>query len=67
MNDILWVPSKESISETHIYNLKKYINQKFNLKLNSYDDLHRWSINNIELFWSIMWVILDVVYSKKYS
>ena len=67
MNNILWVPSKESISKTHIYNLQKNINNKFNLRLNSYNDMHQWSIDNIELFWSIMWKNLDIIYSKKYS
>ena len=67
MNNILWNPSEESISKTHLYKLQKYINKKYNIKLNNYNQLHNWSINNIDSFWSTMWNQLDIIYSKKYS
>jgi len=67
MNNTLWNPSEESISKTHLYKLQKYINKKYNIKLNNYNQLHNWSINNIDSFWSTMWNQLDIIYSKKYS
>ena len=67
MSEILWEPSKESISKTNIFKLQNYINKKYNLNLTDYNQLHKWSIDNIDLFWEIMWDDLDIVFSKKYS
>jgi acetoacetyl-CoA synthetase len=67
MNKFLWEPSKEKIISSHIYNLKLGINKKYNLELESYSELHLWTINNLDSFWSYVWDDLDIIYSKNYS
>ena len=67
MSSILWEPSIDTISQTNIYKLKQYINKKFSLDISNYNQLHRWSIQNIDLFWEVMWEKLDIVFSKKYT
>ena len=67
MSSILWEPSIDTISKTNIYKLKQYINKKFSLDISNYNQLHRWSIQNIDLFWEVMWEKLDIVFSKKYT
>jgi acetoacetyl-CoA synthetase len=67
MNKVLWEPSKEKIISSNIYNLKLGINKKYSLELGSYSELHSWSINNIDSFWSYVWDDLDIIYSKSYS
>ena len=67
MSNILWKPSIDTISKTHIYKLKKYINKKYNLDISNYNQLHQWSIQNIDLFWEVMWKKLDIVFSEKYT
>ena len=67
MNNILWKPSKESIPHTNIFQLKNYINKRYNLDISDYSQLHEWSIQNIDLFWGIMWENLDIIHSRKYS
>ena len=64
MNNILWKPSKESIPHTNIFQLKNYINKRYNLDISDYSQLHEWSIQNIDLFWGIMWENLDIIHSK---
>ena len=67
MSSILWEPSIDTISKTNIYKLKQYINKKYSLDISNYNQLHRWSIQNIDLFWEVMWEKLDIVFSKKYT
>ena len=67
MSNILWEPSIDTISQTNIYKLKQYINKKYSLDISNYNQLHRWSIQNIDLFWEVMWEKLDIVFSEKYT
>ena len=67
MSNILWEPSIDTISQTNIYKLKQFINKKYSLDISNYNQLHRWSIQNIDLFWEVMWEKLDIVFSEKYT
>ena len=67
MHNILWSLSDEDKSKTHMFNLKNCINTTYNLKLNTYQELHQWSINNLSLFWGLLWNQLDIKYSEKYN
>ena len=51
MNKILWEPTSDFIQSTNIYKFKKNINDKYGLKLDSYQELHKWSVENLEEFW----------------
>ncbi|KAF7865230.1 hypothetical protein EAF04_006207 [Stromatinia cepivora] len=42
-------------TSTRMYEFKEIVNEKYNLKLESYDDLYRWSIGNIAEFWEETW------------
>jgi acetoacetyl-CoA synthetase len=67
MADILWSPDKDKIEKSYMSALKNNINNKYNLDLKSYNDLYEWSINNIDLFWGILWYDLDIIYSKNFK
>ena len=43
------------------------INTSYSLDINSYEDLHRWSIENISDFWKEIWNASDTVHSKSYN
>ncbi len=61
-NQLLWEPSSELIQAS---NLKRFINEvnlDYNLNLNSYADLHNWSIDNIEKFWSKTFSFSKIIY-----
>ncbi|APA11184.1 hypothetical protein sscle_07g059540 [Sclerotinia sclerotiorum 1980 UF-70] len=42
-------------TSTRMYEFKEIVNKKYDLKLESYDDLYQWSIGNIAEFWGETW------------
>jgi len=64
---MLWSLAEKDKSKTHMFDLINCINSKYNLKYTTYDEIHGWSIDNISLFWELMWNQLDIIYSKKYN
>ena len=63
MAEILWTPSDEKKNSSLI---QKFI-QESSLNFDNYFDLHKWSVNNIEGFWSKFWDFSGLVYSKNYD
>ncbi|OQW48204.1 MAG: AMP-dependent synthetase [Proteobacteria bacterium SG_bin7] len=56
-----WTPSEETIKES---NIQKVLNE---LKLQNYDDLYSWSINEREKFWNYTVKKLKIKLHKKYK
>lgn len=67
MRKPLWVPSEERIKEANITRFINLVNRKYNLQIDSYDKLHRWSIENISDFWAAMWEFGEIKTSRKYE
>ena len=55
----LWYPEKE---ETHLDKFKKL--NKSNLKNNTYNELHEWSVKNKKKFWSSVWNYTNIIGEK---
>ena len=51
MKKPLWKPNKNQIANATVVKFKKYINDKFNKKLVTQNDLHNWSVENQKDFW----------------
>lgn len=49
MNPIVWTPQTPEAS--HMWQFMRYIEGKYRLKLDNYQALHHWSIQQPELFW----------------
>ena len=54
-NKILWNPQLSSFQNSNIYRFQKKINSKYNLTIDNYIDLHKWSIDNSNQFWEEVW------------
>ena len=67
MNNILWKPSLNVIANTNIESLRNSINSYHSIKLETYQELYDWSIQNIENFWKIVWEDCGIIFSKNYS
>jgi len=67
MNNILWKPSLDVISNTNIESLRNLINSYHSIELETYQELYDWSIQNIENFWKIVWEDCEIIFSKNYS
>ena len=50
-NPILWYPSEERIKSSQMFRFLQNINEKYNLNLDSFSELHNWSIENKSEFW----------------
>ncbi len=67
MNKLLWEPSQERIESSNMYRFMNLINEKHKKDLKKYEDLYKWSINNIPKFWEEMWNFADIKFSKSYK
>ena len=63
MGRLLWSPSESRIKSSLLY---KFI-QESPIDTESYFDLHRWSIDNMQDFWSHFWEFSKIIYSKSYE
>ena len=63
MNQPIWIPSEEKIENSLMY---KFI-QECPGNFKSYFDLHKWSIDDMESFWSQFWNFSNIAYSKMYE
>ncbi len=64
LNPVLWSPSDERIKSSQMYNFIKIVNEKYNVNIQNFTDLHTWSIENKSNFWATIWDFFDVVGSK---
>ncbi|MBY0413333.1 MAG: acetoacetate--CoA ligase [Bdellovibrionales bacterium] len=60
MNNLLWTPSKKRIEEAQISAFKNALNQEHGLNLESYADLHTFSVTKKDLFWKFLITYFDV-------
>ncbi|GFT63731.1 acetoacetyl-CoA synthetase [Nephila pilipes] len=62
---ITWTPT-----EHHGKNVKKFrkiIKDKYLVKLGGYEDLYKWSIENICEFWAEIWDFLGIISSRRFD
>ncbi|MFQ6074163.1 MAG: acetoacetate--CoA ligase, partial [Candidatus Bathyarchaeia archaeon] len=67
MRKPLWVPSKEHIKQANITRFISLVNKKHGLEINSYDELYKWSVENIQDFWAAMWEFGEIRASREYD
>ena len=63
-NPILWSPSNERVKSSQMFRFLQNINVKYDLNLDSFSELHTWSIENKNDFWSSVWDFFRVIGSK---
>ena len=63
MSQMLWNPSDERKNSALITDFMN----KLPIDFESYFDLHKWSVANLEIFWSEFWEYSGIIYSKKYD
>ena len=67
MNRILWSPNPEKVEKSKMNLFMRFVNQSCSQSIESYPELHRWSVDNLELFWKLISDFLDICYSSKSS
>ena len=64
MSKPLWQPDSDSIGKANVTQFAKQAGSRYNISLNTYDQLHRWSIDNSKAFWQEVWQFCDIRASK---
>lgn len=67
MLERVYIPSEENIKNSPMYAFMRYIAVEHGITLNSYRDLHAWSVNNNKLFWEILLKYSGITLQKKYQ
>ena len=67
MRKPLWVPSEERIKHANVTRFISFVNEKHGFEINSYDELYRWSIEDIQDFWAAMWEFGKIKASRRYD
>ena len=65
MAKILWRPNQ--INDTHMMKFMDRVNNVYDLDINSYQELHDWSIKNIPEFWKEIWNQSEIIHSSTYT
>jgi acetoacetyl-CoA synthetase len=63
----LWVPSKDEVRDANLTKFISFINEKYASRVQSYSELHRWSVTNVTDFWSALWEYVGVISSRPYE
>jgi len=67
MRKPLWVPSEERKKQANITRFISFVNKKYGVEIESYDQLYKWSIENIPEFWEAMWKFGKIKASRGYD
>ena len=65
VNTPIWQPSASSIEEANLTRFIKEANHQYNLNVLSYDDLHQWSLHNLQEFYTLLWDFCGLISSHK--
>ncbi|ROV98305.1 hypothetical protein VSDG_04481 [Cytospora chrysosperma] len=62
---ILW--KHPSPADTQLARFMRHVSQKYNLELDTYPTLHRWSIDHVADFWAEVWDFCGIRASRRYD
>ncbi|NIO38554.1 acetoacetate--CoA ligase, partial [Candidatus Bathyarchaeota archaeon] len=65
MRKPLWMPSQERMEQANVTRFIKFVNERHGFKFSSYDELYKWSIDNIQDFWEAMWEFGKIKASRR--
>ncbi len=65
MKNIMWRPDAERVANAPITGFLAFVNQRYDLSLDSYTELHAWSVEHTADFWSSMWDFNGIVCEHK--
>src|ERR1700727_3147692 len=63
----MWTPSAEQARTTEMAAFMDWVAERHGLELSSYEDLWRWSVDELEQFWADIWEFCGVIASKPYE
>ncbi|MGD2177344.1 MAG: acetoacetate--CoA ligase [Anaerolineae bacterium] len=67
MKEPLWEPSEERKSQANLTRFIRFVNEEYGLGIESYFQLHSWSVEDIPDFWAAMWDFGQIRASLTYA
>jgi len=64
MTEPLWTPDEARCRATRLNDFMQTLSQRHQLDLNSYEQLHQWSVEQSETFWSDFWDYAGIIGDK---
>ena len=61
LGELLWTPSPDKIRSSRLEAYRRWLGETKGIAADSYDDLWRWSIDDIEGFWQSIWGYFNVM------
>ncbi len=59
------MPSEQRVRQANITGFINDVNERHGLGINSYNELYKWSVDNIPEFWAAMWDFADIRASRR--
>ncbi|HKJ63846.1 MAG TPA: AMP-binding protein, partial [Desulfopila sp.] len=63
----LWAPSKGRVERSNMYRFMQTVNTKHDQSFTDYNELYQWSVDNLALFWQMMWDFIPLIASHQYE
>ena len=67
MASLLWEPSAERVQRANLTRFTSFAADQTGRAFGSYDDLYRWSVDEIPEFWAVVWDYLGIRSSEPYE
>lgn len=64
---LLWTPNEERRQNSQIQGFICHLNKKFSLSIETYDQLHKFSIQEKKIFWSELWDFVSIIGDKGFE
>lgn len=58
---LFWQPTAQQIEDAPDTRFRKFVNRRHGLRLRNFDELHAWSIENLDDFWKASWDFTGVI------
>lgn len=65
--EIIWEPTQHQIKETGLTQYANWLKDKKGLEFDDYQELWKWSVDELEEFWASIWEYCDVIATRKYD
>src|SRR4051812_49068898 len=65
--ELLWAPSAEFIERTQIAKFLGWLAQTRSLHFEEYEDLWRWSVQDLDAFWSAIWEYFAIISDSQFD
>ena len=62
--EVMWQP-QGSLADHQLEVVRGLVNSHHGTRLKTYADLHKWSVDHCDLFWSLMWKHMGVIASRQ--